>query len=80
MNNQHQGLLPIDIFKLEAANKVLWLEAVSNLDAAKAKITQLMKVSSCDYLILNQNTRHTEIVGHERAVAADLKDPFRGVK
>lgn len=80
MNNEHQGLLPIDIFKLETANKVLWIVAVSDLDAAKAKIAHLMEVSPCDYLILNQNSRHTEIVRHQQAVAANLKDPFRGVK
>jgi hypothetical protein len=65
-------LLPIDIFKLEAANKVLWIEAVCNLDAAKAKIKHMM-LTTCDYLILNQNTRRTEIVGHEHAIAGNLE-------
>ena len=66
-------LLPIDIFKMEAVDKVLWIETVCNLDTAKAKIKHMMKTSTCDYLILNQNTQRTEIVGHEHAIAANLK-------
>jgi hypothetical protein len=55
-------LVPIDIFKLEAADKVIWMATADNVQAATAKIAELMKVSPCDYLISNTETHRTLLV------------------
>jgi hypothetical protein len=52
-------LTPIDIFKLEAAEKVEWMAAADSVEAATAEIAQFMKVSACDYLIENLETQRT---------------------
>ncbi len=59
-------MLPIDIFKLEAANSVLWVESAQNIDDARLRITALMQRSACDYLILNQRTSRTVVVKYDR--------------
>ncbi len=39
-------MLPIDIFKLEAANNVLWVESARSIDDAKLRIMEWCAVSS----------------------------------
>jgi hypothetical protein len=49
---------PFDIFSLETPNDLLWVEAVAELEAAKARVAELMLVKPCEYLIFSQKTGH----------------------
>ena len=60
-------MLPVDIFKLEAANNVKWVESAQDVEDAKLRIISLMQRSSCDYLILNRQTSRTLIVKCDQA-------------
>ena len=47
---------PFDILRVEADGHPRWLEASSTLDAAKARVAELMKSEPSEYLILSQRT------------------------
>jgi hypothetical protein len=46
---------PFDIFKVDDSG-LRWLEAVADLDTAKARVRILAASSPCEYVILNQTT------------------------
>lgn len=46
---------PFDVFKV-VRGEPLWVEAVPTLDAAKARVQELMRVHRCEYLILSHTT------------------------
>ena len=49
---------PFDIFKLSKDNIPVWVEAVETLDAASARVKELLKLQPiADYLIFNQQTQ-----------------------
>ena len=48
-------LPPFDIFKVESSG-LCWMEAVSDLQRAKARVKVLAASSPGEYVILNQNT------------------------
>ena len=49
---------PFDIFKLSKDNIPVWVEAVETLDAANARVKELLKLRPiADYLIFNQRTQ-----------------------
>ena len=48
---------PFDIFKVVDGH-FLWVEAVPTLDAAKARVTDLMAIRPTQYLIFSQKTGH----------------------
>jgi hypothetical protein len=47
---------PFEIFKVDAPRKVTWIETVNDLDIAKAIVRVQMRLSSCEYVILSQET------------------------
>jgi hypothetical protein len=52
-------LPPFDIFRVDAPDGMLWIEAAADLDIAKARVAVLMLVRPCEYLIFSQRTGHT---------------------
>jgi hypothetical protein len=52
-------LPPFDIFRVDAPDGMLWIEAAADLDIAKARVAVLMLVKSCEYLIFSQRTGRT---------------------
>ena len=46
-----------DIFKIADDGNPLWVEASETLDAAKARVKELLKVQSAEYVIFNQETQ-----------------------
>ena len=51
-------IAPFDIFRVDAPGDMLWIEAVAELDAAKARVAALMQAKPCEYLIFSQKTGH----------------------
>ena len=49
---------PFDIFRVDAPDGLLWIEAAADLDIAKARVAVLMLVKPCEYLIFSQRTGH----------------------
>ena len=49
---------PFDIFRVDAPGGVLWIEAVAELEGAKARVAALMQTTPCEYLIFSQKTGH----------------------
>jgi hypothetical protein len=49
-------IAPFDIFRVEAPDGMLWIEAAAELDAAKARVAALMQSTPCEYLIFSQKT------------------------
>ena len=49
-------ITPFDIFKCDISNEMLWIEAVSDLEIAKARVAELMQAKPCEYLIFSQKT------------------------
>jgi hypothetical protein len=47
------GILTLDI-----SNEMLWIEAVADLEIAKARVAELMQARPCEYLIFSQKTGH----------------------
>jgi hypothetical protein len=47
-----------DIFSVNASGGMLWIEAVAELEAAKARVAALMQSTPCEYLIFSQKTGH----------------------
>jgi hypothetical protein len=45
-----------DIFSLDTSIGMLWIEAVADLDIAKARVAELMQAKPCEYLIFPQTT------------------------
>jgi hypothetical protein len=40
-------ITPFDIFKCDISNEMLWIEAVSDLEIAKARVAELMQAKPC---------------------------------
>jgi hypothetical protein len=49
-------ITPFDFFGFDISNEMLWIEAVADLDIAKARVTALMQAKPCEYLIFSQKT------------------------
>jgi hypothetical protein len=49
-------IAPFDIFRVEAPDGMLWIEAAAELDAAKARVAALMQSTPCEYVIFSQKT------------------------
>jgi len=49
---------PFDIFRVDAPGGMLWIEAVAELEGAKARVAALMQTAPCEYLIFSQKTGH----------------------
>ncbi len=49
-------ITPFDIFECDRSNEMLWIEAVSDLEIAKARVAELMQAKPCEYLIFSQKT------------------------
>ncbi len=49
-------IAPFDIFRVDEADGMSWIEAVAELEAAKARVAALMQVKPCEYLIFSQKT------------------------
>ena len=47
---------PFDIFRVDAPDDMVWIEAVAEPEAANARVAALMQVKPCEYLILSQKT------------------------
>ena len=47
-----------DIFRFDSSNEMLWIEAVADLDIAKARVAALTRAKPCEYLIFSQKTGH----------------------
>jgi hypothetical protein len=47
---------PFDIFRVDATDDLIWVEAVAELEAATARVAALMQARPCEYLILSQKT------------------------
>ena len=44
-------IAPFDIFMVYSSDGMVWIEAVAELEAAKARVAVLMLVKPCEYLI-----------------------------
>jgi hypothetical protein len=51
-------IAPFDVFRSDISNEMLWIEAVADLDIAKARVAALMQAKPCEYLIFSQKTGH----------------------
>ena len=51
-------IAPFDIFKVDAPGGMLWIEAVAELEPAKARVAALMETTPSEYLISSQKTGH----------------------
>lgn len=51
--------MPFDIFRCEALGSVMWLCTADDLDAARAKVAELMRNSPGEFLIANVATGKT---------------------
>jgi len=51
-------IAPFDIFRVEAPDGMLWIEAAADFDIAKARLAVLMLVKPSEYLIFSQRTGH----------------------
>jgi len=51
-------IAPFDIFRVDEADGMSWIEAVAELEAAKARVAALMQTTPCEYLIFSQTTGH----------------------
>jgi len=49
-------ITPFDIFECDRSNEMLWIEAVSDLEIAKARVAELIQAKPCEYLIFSQKT------------------------
>jgi len=49
-------ITPFDILECDRSNEMLWIEAVSDLEIAKARVAELMQAKPCEYLIFSQKT------------------------
>jgi hypothetical protein len=49
---------PFDIFRVDAFDGMLWIEAAADFDIAKARVAVLMLVKPSEYLIFSQGTGH----------------------
>jgi hypothetical protein len=49
-------IAPFDIFRVDAPDDMLYVEAAADLEAAKARVAALMQVKPCEYLIFAQST------------------------
>lgn len=47
----------LDIFKVSKDGTPVWVEAAETLDAAKARVKELLKVQPAEYVIFNQETQ-----------------------
>jgi hypothetical protein len=47
---------PFDIFRVDEPDGMLWIEAATELEAAKARVAALMQANPCEYLIFSQKT------------------------
>jgi hypothetical protein len=68
---------PLDIFKVDSSGAVAWIEAASELEAARARVQQLMAVSPCEYLVFSQQTGHEIAI---KPVSGDRDAPAHPVK
>lgn len=49
-------IAPFDIFMVETPDGMLWIEAVAELESAKARVAELMQAKPREYLIFSQQT------------------------
>jgi hypothetical protein len=49
-------ITPFDIFRVDTPGGMLWIEAVAELEAAKARVAALTQTTPCEYLIFCQKT------------------------
>lgn len=47
---------PFDIFRIDGPRSILWIEAAHELEAAKARVRELMKREPAVYMIHSQKT------------------------
>lgn len=65
-------IAPFDIFKTEADGQVLWVEAVPDLETAKARVQAMGLASPGRYMILSQKT------GNRLSVEVDHRGKLHG--
>lgn len=65
-------IAPFDIFKSEGNGDLLWLEAVPDLDTAKARVREMGSSSPGKYMILSQKT------GNKLSVEVDQRGKLFG--
>jgi hypothetical protein len=65
-------IAPFDIFKTEIDGDILWLEAVPDLDTAKARVREMGSTSPGKYMILSQKT------GNKLSLEVDGTGKLRG--
>lgn len=53
---------PIDIFRLESSDSILWLASAATLEDAKAIIQKISAQPSAQYIVLNQNTGNKLVI------------------
>ena len=49
---------PFDIFRVDTPGEMLWIEAVAELESAKARVAALMQAKPGEYMIFSQKTGH----------------------
>ena len=49
-------IAPFEIFRFDISNEMLWIEAVADLEIAKARVAESMQAEPCEYLIFSQKT------------------------
>jgi len=63
---------PYDIFKKDAATP-LWVEAIDDLEAAKARITHLAALSGREHFVLDQRTCEIVAVAQAQSRSASSR-------
>jgi hypothetical protein len=49
-------IAPFDIFRVDAPDDMLYVEAAADIETAKARVAALMQDKPCEYLIFSQKT------------------------
>lgn len=68
---------PIDIFRLESSDSILWLASAATLDDAKAIIQKISAQPSAQYIVLNQNTGNKLVITRHQLEDANGTPPDR---
>ena len=64
-------IAPFDIFRVDAPDDMVWIEAVAEPEAAKARVAALMQVKPCEYLIFSQKTGNRISIKPTKITASD---------
>ena len=68
---------PFDIFQTDADGSVLWLETAATVEAAKARVGELVVHAPHTYIILNHQTGDKLVMGPNGAVSQQALSAYQ---